>query len=254
MKHKTSLIASVLLVVALTWIYIDVSKRQAALLQDMVELDRSYIPAFLYTGTDDLLKSRQAIAKLDHAWELFKHSNIDMNKLDPYWDEDMDKVEGYIRGAEKIVKQGENLRPAHESLEHIRDVMLEVRVRNDMDYFLDYLTQFHSSMEKIVLTVKGKTATTLSNRDMEIIELEIKKTELLWQDVMSARADAKLFGFSKQQLKNIETLKLEERDNIEQLQQALAAGDKAAIIKAGLALKPVFVRLFKMFGDFSLIN
>lgn len=251
MKHKTSLFAALLLIVALSLIYVDVSKKQASLLQDMAVLDRAYIPALFYSAEGEQNKSRKAMAKFIRGWEAFKKNNIDMGKFDPYWDEDLDKVENLIHRADSLIKDGNDLVAAHDELEKIRDVMLELRVRNSMDYFLDYMTRFHSSMEAILLTVKDKPAETLSEQDLEIVEQELKKAELLWQDVMSAKVDGKLFGFNKAQLKSVETLKLEQRDKIEQLQQVLAAGDKSAIIKSSLALRPVFARLFKMFGDFT---
>lgn len=254
MKHKTSLFAALLLLVAITLIYMDASKKQAALMQDMVALDRSYIPVLVYTAADDVSGSRKAMTNFLQSWEAFKQSNIDMGKFDPAWDEDMDKVEDYIQHADILINEGGKLLQAHELLEQIRDVMLEVRVRNDMDYLLDYLTRFHASMEVIVSTVHGKTEATLSDHDIGVIEEELNTTEMLWQGVMSAKLDAKLFGFDKKQLKLIDAIKLEERDKIEQLRQALVVGDKAVIIKSALALKPPFARLFKMFGDFSLMS
>lgn len=251
MKHKTSIFAALLLIVAFSLIYIDVNNKQDVVLREMVALDRVYIPVLAFTSQDKLEASRKSMKRLVQGWDDFKTNTLDMHKLDPLWDEDMDKVENYIRVAEDIVHQGVSIKSAHDELEHIRNVMLHVRERNDMDYFPDYLTRFHESMEAIVLTVKGKTSEQLTDAQVNEIKLEVEKAYLLWQDVISAKLEPKLFGFSPQQMIQIEKLKLDELRAIEELQRALVSGDNDNIISYGVAIKPVFAKLFMMFGDFS---
>lgn len=251
MKHKFLLSIIIIAVAALALIYWQTGNKQNALFADMVALDRSYIPALAYTSQGKLDAARSSMQRLIGQWEDFKSRNLEMQNKDPLWDEDMDRVETRIQAARRILQQGGDTLPAHEELEHIRDVMLEVRERNNIDYFIDYLTRFHESMETIVLSVKDKEAEMISGEDIQRLRAETEDAYQLWQDVLDARFDARVFGFDEKHQARLAQLKAQERDALETLRQALQGDDKQAIRSAALAIKPIFAKLFMLFGDFS---
>ena len=218
------------------------------LVKDMVALDRQYIAALALTSQQKLKPAADAMARLLPLWKSFNYKHSNMVKKDTAWKTDMVKIDHYIQAANKIVKTGKNLIDAHEELEQVRIVMMHARERLHIDYFIDHLTRFHVPMETLVLTVKGKSASDISSETVAKMKTELKMAKSLWQKVIQAEVDKNLFGFSDEKANMVKGLKLKETEALARLETALAAGNHDVIIKAGVAIKPPFAKMFMLFG------
>lgn len=249
---KTSWFAAGLIAVAMALIYVDVSEKTGLLVQDMVVLDRSYIAALKMTSQEKLIPSRKAMARLILVWEEFENNHRGMSKIDTAWQQDMDRVNDFIASANRTVSKGDNLKNAHEELEHVRTVMMEVRVRNQIDYFVDHLTRFHVPMEAIVLSVRGKTQADLSEETIVKMQSDLHRALSLWEKVMATPFDKDVFGFTQEKAKQLEMLREKELKALVSLEQALTGSNKKQIIQSGLEIKPFFAEMFMLFGNFEL--
>jgi hypothetical protein len=106
-------------------------------------------------------------------------------------------------------------------------------------------------MEAIVLAAKDKTPETLSNADIERIRATLPEAEKLWKRVMAGGLDGSTYALDAGQLERARKLMQVEEQALATLKSALAAGDKPAIIKAAVGVKPNFAALFMTFGDFA---
>jgi len=249
--NKTTLTATVLVVAALGLIYVEMAEREAQLVQSMVSLDKRYIPALALTSAQKLEPSRKAMTRLLEEWESFRESHKGMQKQDSAWQADMERIEQLFLSAQKQLATDGELHNAHEELEQVRVILLGVRERNGIDYFVDHLTRFHEPMEQIVMQVKGKSPTQLNAQDVAALQQQLGMASTLWQMVITTPVDKNLYGFSAQKMKQIDGLMREEKAALVHLQGALELGSNEKIIQAALGVKPAFAQMFKLFGDFD---
>jgi len=222
---------------------------RADMLQDMVHFDQAYIPVLALTSDEKLPPARAAMKTLKPVWKSFKQQYA-TNKNDPKWQTDIGRIDAYISAGEKIIARGTGLKDAHEELEHVRIVFMEMRERNGIEYFVDHLTRFHKPMEEIVLAAKGKTAKTLTDADIRKVRQTLPGTKQLWQATSKATFDPKLYEFDKSQAETLRKLLNKEQQALSRLEKALQGGDRKEIIAAAVGIKPNFAKIFKTFGRF----
>jgi hypothetical protein len=222
----------------------------AGLKEDMIALDRAYIPALAVTSQGTLEESQRAMALLNKQWAEFKQKHTGSLPKDKQWKSDLAKIDGMVAEANKIVASGKDLAKAHEALEGLRFTMADARKRAKMSYFLDGLTHFHEPMEAIVLTAKDKTPANFDDAEMKLIKDALAEAEKVWGVVRKTKIDAE-YGFSDAQRETLAKLIANESQALETLKKALAANDKAAVIKAAGAIKPPFAKTFMSFGNFE---
>jgi hypothetical protein len=220
--------------------------------QDMVKLDKVYIAALALTSQGKVDESRKAVNALQESWQAFKARHYNANPADKNWKADFDAVEKRVANAVAIVvTPGKNVNEAHEALEDVRNVLMKLRQRNRVEYYIDGLTAFHHPMEEIVLAAKDKTAQTLSDSDVARIRKTLPEAEKLWKSVESRKLDAAVYDLSAAQTDDALKLVKLETVALAALKDALVSGDKAQIAKAAVGIKPNFAKLFMTFANFE---
>jgi hypothetical protein len=219
--------------------------------QDMVKLDKVYIAALALTSQGKVAASRVAVNDLQKTWRGFKDRHYSANPRDPQWKPDFDRVTGFVDEAVKIIASERKVSDAHEPLEHVRQVMMQLRLRNRIEYFIDGLTAFHEPMEMIVLAAKDKTGATLTDADMARVLNTLPQAEQAWQRVTVAKFDAADYLLAPAQTDDARKLMTLESSALIALKEALGTSDKARIAQTAVAIKPNFAKLFMIFGDFK---
>lgn len=219
---------------------------------EMVKLDKVYIAALALTNQGKAEASRKAVLALHDAWRTFSAKYGEANSADKQWTADFAAVENRVAQAVAIVgTPGKDVSEAHEALEDVRNVLLALRQRNHIDYYIDGLTAFHHPMEEIVLAAKDKTAQSLSDADIGKIRSLLPQAEKYWRGVEAAKPDATIYQLSPAQAGEVAKLVRLESAALAGLSEALAAGDKSRIVKAAVAIKPNFAKLFMTFANFE---
>jgi hypothetical protein len=119
------------------------------------------------------------------------------------------------------------------------------------NYYIDYLTEFHEPMEAIVLTAKGKTPETLTDADIEKIKEQLAEASKLLTTIENAEFEQSIFGFSDEKTQTMRSYVSQEAESLNKLREALKDKGKGEIIQASIGIKPGFVKLFTMFGNFE---
>ena len=220
------------------------------IIHDMVKLDQAYIPALAFTSEEKLGPSREAMKSLNRAWNSFNTRYQSDSHGDAQWKPDFDKIDSYIGAADKIVIDGKNIKDAHEELEHVRIVLMHLRERNHIEYFVDNLTRFHKPMEEIVLSAKDKDDATLKDEDIEHIRIAFPIAKNLWKSTSAAKFDAFTYGFDSTRAAKLHNLIEKETQSLERLEKAIKGRNKKEIIGAAIGIKPNFAQIFKLFGRF----
>ncbi len=213
------------------------------------EFDRVYIPALALTNQQKP-SARAALNKLSTAWDTrFVEHFHEMFERDPAWPRDISRIAQCIALAQAALESGEPLK-AHEELEPIRDILTEARQRNDVDYPLDALSQFHATMEDIVKPAMELEPASLDQEQIERFAKLAQQAEQEWKLVEKTQFDLAMFGKNDQQQKQFPAMLQAERESIGRLSDALSAQNKEAIIKAARGIKPPFAKIYMFFGDF----
>ena len=119
-------------------------------------MEKAYVPyrvALFKTNSDAQEESRQALLQTQQGWNRlterfgakppvpyendadFAHSLAEVSKV-------------YVKALDEVGKN--KLKEAHETLEHARDVMAEMRRRNQVIVFSDHMNAYHAEMEKVL--------------------------------------------------------------------------------------------------------
>jgi len=232
------------------------SAQDDVLLQDMVSLEKIYIPALFFTNQPDkLLPAKKSLVQLRSAWDGFKSAYYDYRPDYANWQVYFGDIEYALQDAEAIVATVSPENPstlvlAHEALERVRLTMLSLRPLNGYPKFItDKMTMFHDPMEQIVLALKNQP---MSPALLEEVEATFVETMKAWSEVEKCPVDPGLWGFSTEKMLAYYAKVAEERTALDNLAAALESGDPVAIKMAGtLAIKEPFVQAYTMFGDFT---
>lgn len=219
--------------------------------KDFVSFDKAFIPPLALTNQEKLKPSKKAMKLLKNEWTTLKTKYYDANPKDTQWKDDFDKADKVILDAEEIVKSGKNLYIAHETLEEIRILFMELRRRNNIDYYIDLLTEFHEHMEYISHAGKENTPQSLTDGDIGDIKSTLSEAQSIWAKIKDAKFDRHLYGFSDQKLTKMHKYLTLESDALFNLGNALKNHDKSLIIQTAKGIKPNYAKLYKLFGDFE---
>jgi hypothetical protein len=231
--------------------FLSASAVLADIVKDSAALDKAYIPALALTGQNEPEKTRAAMDKLKAAWAVYASAHRQHKAADEAWNKGFADIDSVITKADAIVARGTNVTEAHDNLEQVRIILMQLRRKNGIDYFVDYQTAFHEPMEAIVLAVKGKTPATLNTQDVDKIRGLIPPLDARWSALQNARFDPQQFGFDSARSAKLQQLIGAETQAIAGLKTALAEPDKAALIERAAAIKPPFAQMFMLFGAFA---
>jgi hypothetical protein len=220
------------------------------LMKDFVLLDRAFIPPLALTSQEKVDPSKKAMEALKTQWARFKANHYNSKPRDPGWKQDMDRVESKILDAEQIILGERNLMGAHEILETVRYALKAARNRNGIDYYIDYLSDFHEHMEAILHTVAERDALSFTDKDRDFLAWECREAVRIWDRVRNLAFDTDLFGFSDRQEARRKELLEREAKALHQLRTALECDDKMLIIKSAKEIGPYYSQLYMLFGDF----
>ncbi|MBW1945898.1 MAG: hypothetical protein JRJ51_24185, partial [Deltaproteobacteria bacterium] len=222
--------------------------------KDFVAFDRAFIPPLAITNQEKVKPSRKAMKILIPNWETFKAKYYDSNPKDAKWKENFDHIDRQIQESAKIVKSGKNLMSAHEELEEIRIITLELRKRNHIDYYLDPLTRFHILMEEIFHTGKDNSPEDLDKGMINDLKETVAEAKALWQEIERVPFDKDLYGFTDPMVAQMKGFQKAEAVALDKVRMATESGDKKVIIKTAKGVKSNYAQMYKMFGDFDRIK
>jgi hypothetical protein len=249
---KIGLFMMVVVVVGLSFVLFPwVGYGQDAVIKDTAVFDKAYIPALFLTSQGKVEESKLSMKFLKEGWTVFKEKYYSAQPNDAQWKKDMDKVEELIIAADETVAGGKELGSAHEDIEGAGAILKDARQRNKIEYFPDYLAEFHGVMEEVFEDAVNWKPETLSDKDIQNIQKIVSDGLETWDAAKKANFSPELYGFSAEKVQKMTNLHKAEEDALLALQEALKKGDKAEIIKYALSLKPKYASVYLLFGDFE---
>jgi len=238
-------------IVIATLLLIGAGAAFADLRKNFVAFDKAFIPPLALTNQEKLKPSEKAMKILEKEWSEFKAKYYDYNPKDAQWKSDFDEADKLIREAGDVVRSGKNLFSAHETLEGIRILFMELRKRNRIDYYIDLLTEFHEHMEFIFHAGKENTPASLTDEDIKSVKITLSEAEEVWGRIKTARFDKELYDFDDRKVTEMQHYIDLETAALNKLKMSIQNLDKPSIIKTAMAIRPNYAKLYKMLGDFD---
>jgi hypothetical protein len=255
---KKFAVVAVLVALCCAVVPVTASAKDEDLVQAMADFDRSYIPPMFYTSNNNKPLSIKSMAIYKAEWAKFSGAYYDYRSDYANWQSYFVAIEEALAEADNIVSSCAlnpactNVVPAHEPIELVRLTMQELRTRNGFPKFnTDVLTAFHEPMEAIVLSVKGKTPDTLDDATIAMLHSYIDEAFSRWSKVEKCPLEQQLWHLTDQQVTDYYTSMFQEELALTMFKNALDSGNKSAIIQTGVAVKPTFVKMYTLFGDFA---
>lgn len=216
------------------------------LIDDMVILDRSYIPALALTNQSDKPAGAvvESMRRLNSAWPLFIRSLSKADRESPVLAQAVSVAGAKIQEANGLVAAGKR-KDAHEALETVRNAFWKARAAMNIQYLPDLMTAFHEPMEHFYdLVVRPGS----NPKDLAAL---LEELSARWADVEKTRPDPKLFGLNEEQVGRFTVLVKKEREILTKLSGILRTGNAEAISKTAGSMKGTFAQAYLVFGDFS---
>lgn len=159
---------------------------------------------------------------------------------DEHWQSNLAAVTGYHHLAEWHLHGG-RMKEAHEALERIRWIWLELRARNDIPWFGDALTRYHAVMEPVVRWGTGAEHGGVTADNIEDFEVEVLKLLEAWDCLLRhppPLGNMRRFSFGMQQ----------EARALAEFEEVVAARLYGDIAEAAKQVNTAFTMLFMGFG------
>ncbi len=227
----------------------------AATFDNMVAFDGVYIPALALTTAAQqdatvAARAREAMRRLTQRWPALRAGLL--QDLGPAAQvssrRTLDKVAQHIETADKAVAST-NFKAAHEALEEVRIELMRARIERGMDYFVDRLTAFHEPMEMLALAGANLKAQDLTATQRTELEQAYAQARAVWRGIEQHQPDPQIYALTPARFAQLTQAMADEAQALSQLSQALRGTDNAAVLKAAVALKPAFARVFTAFGQ-----
>lgn len=241
-KYGTSLVlAAVMLVSVVTVSGAETSFQLFYQQQD--EAYAQYRAALFQTNKKNreasLKTASQFLTQWDAILQKYAEAPPEIFAADPEWKVSLERIASVASEGKAQIEAGD-LAEAHETLEAIRDELTELRRRNHVIVFSDYVNSYHEVMEGLLLA--GYTAEALDVASLNGIREQLGVVEFLAQEIQDNapqeyRADGKYLQLEKGLLASIKSLR-----------EALDNNAPEEIVKAIQNLKAPYAKLFLNFG------
>ena len=143
----------------------------------------------------------------------------------------------YARASEQIAS--DQLGAAHETLEQARDILSDLRRRNNVVVFSDHMNAYHAEMERVLVDGTAMLAQPGGNARLVAMSGALAYlSQRLAAEAPPAYAKNEEFA----------ALVAGVQKSVADLQTALYGGDRSAAQEAVRKLKPPYARLFLKFG------
>ena len=218
-----------------------------AIQEDIIELDKRFIPVWYYASKMDLENAVAANQLLQAEWNHFSSNYQSLETADRLWKESFDLIGAWINESNKALKDG-NIQLAFVQLDHVKYEWINFKLQFGFNYFLDDLYDLHESIawvREIVL-------------DDKLCLLEWNELEFLVQTVIQ-----NWDSFDPVTHEDLEMVKINNREEVDEkskqimialskLQKATDTADQCQVQDVALPAEMAALELIRCFGNFEL--
>ena len=207
-------------------------------------MQKAYEPyrvALFKTNSNSQVEAQQAITQAQQEWNQIA-AQFGAKPSAPY-DRDADFSKSlaevskvYATAAEQITRN--ELKEAHETLENARDILADLRHRNNVIVYSDHMNAYHAQMERVLSDGKALE----DQRGMHELTAQTGALEFLAARLQTMAPDA----YAKKEEFNALFKAVEK--SVADLKAALSTNDATKVKQALSKMKPPYAKMFLKFG------
>lgn len=216
------------------------------LLQDMAEFDKAYIPVLYYTRRGEMDNAKRSVFFLNHSWQKVNRKYKNINPENDDWQEAFRMTDAWLSDAYYSIDAMQP-KDAYIFLDHVRYQMMELRMKNGIDYYLDDVWEFEASLDLAEEVAVDQMLCLLDYCEFEDI---VKDLNEQWKIVEEAKVDAELFDLDAEDLKVLKNQKKKLQEAIIVFNQAVEEMEGENLAMTATFLRQAYLEYLAGFGDF----
>ena len=217
---------------------------------DLQNWNQWYKRSLLATSRGAAERAPQPLARSREAWYSFLAywyaTPPPEYAEDARWQADLASITGHIHMAEWLATSGE-MYSAHETLEPVRRIWMDIRTRNGVRWLGDEITRYHDVMEPVVLWGTGQARGGVTEENIEEFEAEVAALVEAWRDLAQFRFRPRAPRGPGGQLQ-YRIFMTEANEAVNRLYRVVEEGGIEDIPEAARQVKATFLPLFMNFG------
>lgn len=246
-QHRIFSMISLLLFVFLFSLASSCEENNAnVLLQDMAEFDKAYIPVLYYVRQGEMDNAKKSVFFLNHSWQKVNRKYKDLNPENDDWQEIFRMTDAWLSDAYYSIDAMQR-KEAYIFLDHVRYQMLDLRAKNNLDYYLDDVWEFEAALDLVEEVAVDQMLCLLDYCEFEDI---VKDMNEQWGIVNNAKVDATLFDLNTENLKSLNSQKKKLHEAIIVFNQAVEEMEGENLAMTATFLKQAYLEYLAGFGDF----
>lgn len=216
------------------------------LLQDMAEFDKAYIPVLYYVRQGEMDNAKRAVFFLNHSWQKVNRKYKSLNPENDDWQETFRMTDAWLSDAYFSIDAMQP-KEAYIFLDHVRYQMMDLRLKNNIDYYLDDVWEFEASLDLAEEVAVDQMLCLLDYCEFEDI---VKDLNDQWKIVTKAKVDAELFDLNTDDLKVLNNQKKSLQEAITVFNQAVQEMEGENLAMTATFLRQAYLEYLAGFGDF----
>ena len=215
-------------------------------IDDMVKLDRAYIPTIYFLHQKDTSKAQLAYNAFYKEWQ-----NLSKGYRKAYMEEDwshtISLIDGHIRkSGDAFQKKDHYWALCH--LENARFEWTDLRRRYNIRYYIDYMYEFQVAWDVVIETVNDPVLCWLQWNEFE---KQVEDAETAWKSLMNQPLDNELFNFTDAEKEQFFLLREKTNDTWKAFKKEMDCANREYIAVTANDMTKQFIEFLNHFGQFE---
>lgn len=222
------------------------TSQQIELQKSMAQFDQAFLPMLLYTYEGNTVQAKKMVFYVEFQWQRLKNQH--QNQIaEPDWKETFRSVSDWLSDAYYAIDADcPELALSH--LEHAKYELIALREQYDIDYYLDDLYDFQTTIDVVYETANDEMLCLLQWEDLE---QQVTDANFAWQVALAQPFDKQLFEFDENKEMQRRIAMQAVSDAMGHLNEMLECADREQVALACKKLVPVFMQVLQLFGNFE---
>lgn len=219
------------------------------IIDDMVAVDKAYIPTAYYVREGNLPKAKLAMIELQRKW-----NQLDLAVKAQYenedWIETFGKIEVYLDKADAALKE-QDLFWMQCQLENARFEWNDLRIRYGIDYHIDYMYDFQVAWDLVKETVNDPVLCWL---EWQEFEAQVVDADQAYQAMVLQTIDWELIEADQRKIEAYRLFKDALDVAWKDFKYEMECAHREQLAVAANVVTKQFEGMLNLFGDFESIN
>ena len=217
-----------------------------AVIEDMVKLDRAYIPTIYFLNQGETNKAQLAYNAFNKEWQ---HLSKGYRKayMEEDWSQTISLIDGHIKKSGEAFQE-KDYYWALCHLENARFEWTDLRRRYDFKYYIDYMYEFQMSWDVVIETVNDPVLCWLQWNEFE---QQVNDAEAAWKNLMNQPLDNQLFKFTDAEKEQFFLIREKTNDTWKAFKKEMDCANREYIAVMAYEMTNQFDLFLNHFGHFG---